>query len=106
MYFIAYFDTPKLYAIIPKTWVKDIDKHWEKFVNNSINRNQKHLCFYSELPGAMIDREDGEKEPNANCVPKFTFGQSNIFPAEGCYAAYLNKYKGLKMHVLSIETNI
>lgn len=99
MYFIAYFDVPKLHVIIPKTWIMEVDKHWEKFVNNSINRNQKHLCFYSERPGAMIDREDDEKEPDTNYVPDFTLDRCNIFPTEGCYTANLVTYKGLKKHI-------
>lgn len=96
MYFIAYFVAPKLHVIVPKAWVFEIDKHWEKFVNKSINRNQKHLCFYSERPGAMIDREDQVKEPVVSFNPDFNLAEENIFPAEGCYVANLICYKGIE----------
>lgn len=102
MYFIAYLVASKLHVIVPKTWIFEIDKHWEKFVNKSINRNQKHLCFYSERAGAMIDRGDDIKEPNTSFKPDFSFQQENEFPDEGCYIAKLIYYKGMlfKTHIL------
>lgn len=96
MYFIVYFVKPKLHTIVPKTWIQEVDIHWEKFVNNSLNRNQKHLCFYSEEPGAMIDRNDQVKEPNAYFIPDFNLPQNNEFPAEGCYVENLICFKGMK----------
>lgn len=96
MYFVAYLVAPMLHTIVPKNWIHEIDKHWAKFVNNSINRNQKHLCFYSEQPGAMIDRNDRFKEPNASFNPNFNLSQENVFPAEGCYVAHLICYKGIE----------
>lgn len=90
MYFVVQFINSKMNLIIPKSWIKDIDCHWEKFVNRSINRNQKFLGFYSEKPEAL----DGDKRPNGNFVPDFESGLAATFPGEGCYHAKLLWYKG------------
>lgn len=84
MYFVVQFTNPKICSIIPKAWVQDIDEHWEKFVNRSINRNQKFLCFYSE----KLERPDGK------FVPNFNAELSENFPDEGCYFANLLWFKG------------
>lgn len=89
MYFIAHFAVPKMHVIVPKTWVMGIENHWEKFINNSINKNQKFLCFYSERPEAM-----NQGKPNAGFVPDFNLGLNHVFPADGCYIANLVLYKG------------
>lgn len=91
MYFVVQFLDPKMCSIVPKTWIKDIDAHWEKFVNRSINRNQKFLCFYSEKPEAL----DDDMRPNGKFAPNFNAGLSENFPDEGCYYANLIWYKGL-----------
>lgn len=53
MYFIAFFIGPQISVIIPKSWILDIDENWEKFVNHSLNRNQKFVCFFSKQANAM-----------------------------------------------------
>lgn len=110
MYFLAYLVSSKLNVIVSKTWIYDIDTHWQKFVNNGINRNQKFLCFYSERPGAVINRYDlvldleydHVKEPIASFNADFSLSKENIFPAEGCYDVNLIFYTGkeYKSHVL------
>lgn len=89
MYFVVQFLNPKMNLIVPKEWVKDIDEHWEKFVNRSINRNQVFLCFYSENPEAM----DDHMCPNRNFPPNFAAGMGD-FPNDGCYQAHLLWFKG------------
>lgn len=90
MFFIAYFNVPKVSVIVPKSWILDIDSHWEKFVNKSINRNQKFLCFYSTESGAI----DADGKPNVEFAPDFTLPQNPTFPTKGCYTVNLNFYKG------------
>lgn len=89
MYFVAYFIKPKIHVIIPMKWVKDIGAHWEKFVNNSLNRSQTFLAFYSENPLAMI-----EGRPNVDYIPDFDIETNIQFPADGCYLAKLLCFKG------------
>lgn len=91
MYFVVQLLNPKISLIVPKTWVKGIDGHWEKFVNRSINRNQVFLCFYSEKPEAL----DDTLRPNGNFVPNFDEMGEN-FPDAGCYHAKLLWYKGMQ----------
>lgn len=90
MYFIAHFLESRIHVIVPQTWVHAIDEHWEKFINNSINKNQKFICFYSERPEAMI-----QGRPNDKFVPNFSLGLNHRFPEDGCYMANLLMYKGL-----------
>lgn len=89
MYFIVYFLAPKIHVIIPQTWIHGIKDHWEKFVNNSINKNQKFVCYYSQCTEAM-----NEGRPNADFVPDFSLRLDPNFPADGCYVAKLLLYKG------------
>lgn len=90
MYFVAIFLNEGIHVIIPKSWVLSIDDHWEKFINNSINRNQRFLCFFSEQGDAMIDQK-----PNGNFVPNFNLDVDPEFPKDGCYIANLIFYKGM-----------
>lgn len=93
MFFIAYFIDAKVHVIVPKTWVFEIDKHWEKFVNRSINRNQKFLCFYSEESDATIYREGLGYEPNGNFIADFSLPKIKDFPRKGLYEANLFHFK-------------
>lgn len=90
MFFIAFFIVPKVSVIIPKSWVHEIDQNWEKFVNNSINRNQQFLCYFSKQPNAV----DASGAPNIDFAPDFTLALNGTFPADGCYTANLYYYKG------------
>lgn len=82
---------PKVRVIIPKKWIQEIDENWEKFVNNSINRNQTFVVYYSEEGDAM----DPNGIPNINFVPDFSFVSEVDFPRTGCYLAKLIRYKGM-----------
>lgn len=88
MYFVAYFYTHGLYVIVPRTWIRGIDEQWEKFVNNSINRNQTFLCYYSQ--NAIND----EGRPDSDILPVFRIPVNNKFGGDGCYYANLVCYKG------------
>lgn len=92
MYFVAHFLKSGKHVVVPKTWIHDIDVHWEKFVNNSLNRNQRFLCFYTESDEAY--GEDGK--PNGDFVPDFGLDVDPDFPKNGCYTVKLTYYKGKK----------
>lgn len=81
---------PMVHVIVPITWIEDIDSHWEKFVNESINRNQRFKVFYSQ----EADATDDFGWPDLSYVPNFTVAIDPQFPATGCYKAKLVAYKG------------
>lgn len=81
MFFVVFLLEPEVNIVIPKSWILDIDKHWEKFVNNfRINSSQRFLCFWSEEAYAQVNGE-----PNPNFQPNFNNNLNHRFPAEGCY---------------------
>lgn len=47
MYFVVYFVNAKKYLVIPKYWVFDHGVALEKFINYSLNSNQKHMCYFA-----------------------------------------------------------
>ena len=65
MYFIAKILQLKSYVIIPKTWVREIEKEWEIFVNNGLNKNKKFDCFHSSDQHVF----DDEGRPNDKFIP-------------------------------------
>lgn len=44
-YFVVFLREKKKYVVLPVNWIKDIENHFEKFVNNSLNTSQLFLCF-------------------------------------------------------------
>lgn len=92
MYFVAHFFAHDIYVIVPRTWIRDIDEHWEKFVNNSINRNQTFLCYYSK------DAIDDQGKPDHTVLPVFQIPVNANFVGAGCYYAKLVCYKGNIYH--------
>lgn len=106
MYFVVYLLNPSVHVVIPKTWIQGIDSHWEKFINNSLNRNQTFLCFYSEERNS----KDEQGYPDVNFAANFDIGMG-IFPNEGCYFGRLIAYKGNNVVYFSsieilVENNI
>lgn len=83
MYFVAHFYAHEVYVIVPKTWIRGINDQWEKFINNSINRNQTFLCYYSA------------RALNDDVLPVFRIPVNAFFPGDGCYYTNLICYKGM-----------
>lgn len=73
MYFyIVHLKEPKKYAVIPFHWLHDgTSKMLQKFVNNGLNSNQTHLCYWAE----EVDVVD-----YAAHFPNFQANISNEFP--------------------------
>lgn len=92
MFFVVYLIEAKKKVIIPQTWVRGIDQQWKKFLNKSINRNQKYLCFYSD----DAHTKDDQGRPNGNFVPDWSslVTLQAVYPTTGCYYANLIAYKG------------
>lgn len=88
-YYIVYLIKPQKYAVIPFHWLRDGDSSiLEKFVNNGLNSNQTHLCYYSRRVGAVQD---------AAHVPNFNVNVSSQFPCnddDACYRCFVLKFKG------------
>lgn len=88
MFFAVFFIQPSIHVIIPKTWILGIEDHWDKFVNDSINRNQIFRCFYSQEPNAL----NIHGQPNVDFAPNFEVDIAQ-FPNEGCYFGKLIFFK-------------
>lgn len=88
-YYVVYLNLKQKNVIVPATWIKDIEQHYEKFVNNSLNRSQIFLCFYpDESSQSFIDgRPDENFEPD--------------FQSENCFTGKLKRYFGEQIEKLN-----
>lgn len=81
VYYVVFLLEQRKHVVVPATWIRDVQKHYEKFVNNSINRSQKFLCFYTTSEEAHIDGR-----PDENFVADFD--------SEHCFIGQLKRYHG------------
>lgn len=83
MYFVAKILSSNTIVVVPKKWVFGIENHWERMVNNGINKNNSFLCFYSEKPDAL----DAQGRPNEEYIPDWEdfLWENKTFPEQGCY---------------------
>lgn len=89
MYFIVHLIKPQIDVIVPANWIKGINDQWEKFINNSLNKNQVFLCYFSTHPNAL----DIDGRLDSDYMPVFN-RMARQYPEEGCYTAKLIRYKG------------
>lgn len=82
-YFVVFSREMKENVILPASWIKDIEKHLEKFLNNSINRSQVFLCF---SPDVSSDAFDDDGCPDQNFEPDFH--------SINCFRANMKHYFG------------
>lgn len=80
-YFVVFLRELRKNVVLPSTWIKDIDKHYAKFINNSLNRSQLYLCYYTTNDEAHIDGR-----PNENFQADFN--------SEYCFHGKLKRYYG------------
>lgn len=85
-YYVVFLLEQRKHVVVPAIWIKDIQKHVEKFLNNSLNRSQKFLCFYRP--------DDGR--PDANAAPDFESEYCFI----GQLKRYFGKYKFIRRNVV------
>ncbi|XP_055312022.1 uncharacterized protein LOC129574267 [Sitodiplosis mosellana] len=90
-YYVVYLLEKQKYVIVPATWVKDIKDHYEKFINNSLNRSQTFLCFYpDDSSPAFIDGC-----PSENFAPNF----HSVYCFMGKLKRYFERYGDAQSHM-------
>lgn len=90
MYFIVYLENLRKNVILPKTWIKDIDDHMEKFLNYGLNTVQRFMCFYTKNE-LTFDPINGS--PYENYPANFDLPLNNTIDDEGFYTCQLKKFK-------------
>lgn len=89
MYFVVFLVSPRVTITIPQSWIKDFDKHNEKFMNFGVNTNQTYVCYYTQ-------NDDAKYENGAiflHFTPDFNADFEPIFPSTGCYLCHIIKAK-------------
>lgn len=90
MFFVVYLRALKKNVILPAEWILDIENHLEKFINNSINRSQKFLCYYTSNDAAFLNGC-----PDADFKPNFSLAmitENSIGAFDGCFIGKLNRF--------------
>lgn len=82
VYYVVYLRELEKNVVLPAAWIMDIEKHTEKFVNNSLNRSQQFQCFYTTSEEAYIDGR-----PNENFAADFNSAQNR-------FSGKLKRYHG------------
>lgn len=88
-YYVVYFSVAKKHLVVPRNWIYQSKKVLEKFVNNAINANQKHLCYWRNEKN-----ENGEPrgEPNFNAPISNEFSSNNEMCFFGKVKRFFCKY--------------
>lgn len=90
MYYIIYLLDTQRFEVVPENWIRDIETHYEKFLNNGLNKNQVHVCFWTNSTAV--------RDPNGvirlDFAPDFNARLGSTFPADGCYLCKIIKAKG------------
>lgn len=89
MYYIVFLKKFKKNVIVPKTWIKDLKKHKEKFMDSGLNRNQTYVCFYTKDPLAF----DPYGLPIKTFPADFDLPLSRNLNNPGRYHVQLRKYR-------------
>lgn len=89
-YFVVYNIELNTSVILPTSWIRDIDDHLEKFMNNSLNTTQKFLCFYTNDDSAF--EESGA--PKCDYPADFSLPRRNDLDGPGCFLGKLKHFKG------------
>lgn len=81
MYYVCYVVGVRKNALFPANWLKGHRQLLEKFVNNSLNKNQLLLAYYSQ---EQLDQIENGRSP-VDFRPDFQLNINVEFPATGCY---------------------
>lgn len=84
MFFVVFVECINKPFVIPTKWIRDPEITIEKFINYSINRNQKHFIYYNSSEEAVENLD--------NFCPNFGLPIANELRNECCYIAKLIKY--------------
>lgn len=82
--------------VVPENWIKNIGLHLEKFLNNSLNSSQEHICYWTN---SVVARNHDEIL-RLDFPPNFNLPLSSNFPADGCYLCRLTKAKCKSIKIL------
>lgn len=97
MYFIVFLQALRKNVILPASWIYEVEDHFEKFMNKSINSTQWFLCYYTDKNSAFINGCPDEKfEPDfdKNIINKINPGES----FDGCFLGRLTQFKRKYIH--------
>lgn len=97
MYFIVYLEKLNKNVILPATWIKNIEQHFEKFMNRSINRSQAQLCYYTTNAEAFETNNTANNRPRKEWLPSFVEMVRETIegqPFDGCFLGFLQHFKG------------
>lgn len=89
MYFVVFLKVLKKNIIVPKTWIKDLKKHKEKFMDLGLNGNQTYECFYTNDPEAF----DEHDMPIKTYPPNFDLPFRRDLNGAGRFKVQLKKYR-------------
>lgn len=92
MYFVVYNLRSREYRILPREWVHEVEKHFCKFLKNSINRGQEFWCFYTTNEEAF-ELVGNLKIPKGSYKPNFQLTRSSTNGDE-CFLAKFEDVKG------------
>lgn len=90
MFYVVFLVKLKKVVVIPKTWIKDHQTQWVKFVNYGINSGQKYLVYYT----TKNESKNENGEPCEFFEANFNLSLNADSPVEGCYLAKILKYFG------------
>lgn len=92
MYFVVYNLRDREYRILPREWIQEIEKHFVKFLKQSINRGQEFWCFYTTNDDAFETVGDF-KVPKGSYKPNFQLMRSNT-DGDECFIGKFEDVKG------------
>lgn len=101
MYFVVFLEKLKTNVILPASWIKDIEDHFEKFMNRSINRSQALLCYYT----TNLEAFEANKCPRKDWPASFgnmVDDPIDDHPFDGCFLGFLQQFKGKSLTFISL----
>lgn len=91
MYFVVHLQLLNKHVVLPTAWIRGIECQYEKFVNNSLNKSQIFLCYYTTNDDAFVNgRPDECFFPDFNKKVKKINDDGSF---DGCFYGKLKQYK-------------
>lgn len=91
MYFVVYLPSLKRNVVLPASWILNVEDHYEKFINLSINRSQWFLCYYTNNDAAFVDGKPDEKFEVNFKLPMIQIANT-ADPFNGCFLGKLKHF--------------
>lgn len=100
MYFVIYIVSADEFVVIPENWIWQFEPQKEKFLNNGLNRNQRHVCFWTDNPAARNPNGTIKLDFDPRLSHYLNIGFNNLFPDDGCYLCLIVRANGNLKHYL------